>query len=743
MKKSIGIALAILVLLLMGLLAVPFFVDVNDYREQIADKISEQTGRSVELGEIKASLFPWLGLRIKDVRVGNRSGFAPDAFITIGELDVQVALMPLLHKKVEVERFVLHRPAIHLSRNREGETNWGDLLFLTATGGSGSAPKEGDVSQAQRSQSEIELHVAALQVSDGRIDWSDALTGNKIHLEDLKLKVHGLGERKPVQFSLSGNVNGGSLIIKGQAGPLDLQKPIDPAKLPVKVHLEASHPDLKRLGANLVQAVPEGVTGLRLQGDLEQRPDGVRVSVGELHLAGANRVDLQWHAKSPMPDRIEVNSLKLSLNGEALLHGSGRLDELAKRPRFEANLQSVDIGRERLEALIPSLGRLYAGNARPWKRVKASVSLSGDAEHLKLRDLRLLLDDELVSGSGQLRFGAHPSVDAHLSAETLHLDPWLPKAKEPPQAFRPNWIPRAEAAVQEGARITQTPRKGEDVDLRFLAPWHVRSDVRIGKLYVHGLELRNLSALVLGKKGMFRLAPLRFNLSGGSVQENASMDVSRYPVVWREQAVVRGVRLAPVLQALSGVDWLDGKVNMQTGLHGQGFATATLATLNGRGKLVIRDGWIKGFDIAGTLRHLTTFGRSAGPKKTDFSELSATFIIVKGVARNNDLFMASPLFRCTGRGVVDLVGQKLDYHVKAKLVGTLVGQGDTAAVRKGLNVPLHIYGPFASLKVRPEVDPASLMENAEAIKGIVKDKGKVKRMEKRLQKSIQKLLPGF
>jgi len=38
-------------------------------------------------------------------------------------------------------------------------------------------------------------------------------------------------------------------------------------------------------------------------------------------------------------------------------------------------------------------------------------------------------------------------------------------------------------------------------------------------------------------------------------------------------------------------------------------------------------------------------------------------------------------------------------------------------VRKGLSIPLRIKGPFASPRVIPEVDPASLIENIDAIRG--------------------------
>jgi hypothetical protein len=72
--------------------------------------------------------------------------------------------------------------------------------------------------------------------------------------------------------------------------------------------------------------------------------------------------------------------------------------------------------------------------------------------------------------------------------------------------------------------------------------------------------------------------------------------------------------------------------------------------------------------------------------------------------------MASPLLRLTGKGSVDLVHKRLDYHVNPTLVGTIVGQGDTVTARKGLSVPLVITGPFASPKIRPDINAQTIIQ---------------------------------
>jgi hypothetical protein len=82
--------------------------------------------------------------------------------------------------------------------------------------------------------------------------------------------------------------------------------------------------------------------------------------------------------------------------------------------------------------------------------------------------------------------------------------------------------------------------------------------------------------------------------------------------------------------------------------------------------------------------------------------------------------MASPLFRLTGYGQVDLVAKNMDYRVKPRLVGSLAGQGDTEAVRKGLVIPLRITGPLDAPRVKVEMDIKTLMGNVGNIKDILK-----------------------
>ena len=96
--------------------------------------------------------------------------------------------------------------------------------------------------------------------------------------------------------------------------------------------------------------------------------------------------------------------------------------------------------------------------------------------------------------------------------------------------------------------------------------------------------------------------------------------------------------------------------------------------------------------------------QAKGGEKTDFSELTASFVIKNGVAHNEDLKAASPLLRLAGAGDIDIGEGRMDYTAKASIVATSTGQGgkDLAQVA-GVTVPVKVTGPFDSLSYSVDV----------------------------------------
>src|SRR6202047_4365222 len=118
------ILLGLFVVLLLLALAVPYFLNVDRYRDTIADAIAKQTGRKVTLGPIHARLFPGAGVTVSELHIGNPAGFPTGDLVGADEIRVNVALAPLLHGVIHVNSVDLVRPKLILLTDSRGKNNY-------------------------------------------------------------------------------------------------------------------------------------------------------------------------------------------------------------------------------------------------------------------------------------------------------------------------------------------------------------------------------------------------------------------------------------------------------------------------------------------------------------------------------------------------------------------------------------------------------------------------------------------
>jgi AsmA protein len=131
--------------------------------------------------------------------------------------------------------------------------------------------------------------------------------------------------------------------------------------------------------------------------------------------------------------------------------------------------------------------------------------------------------------------------------------------------------------------------------------------------------------------------------------------------------------------------------------------------LKGTAALNVRDGALKGINLARTLRQAKALlnqdvaQRANQAEKTDFSELSASFQIADGVARSRDLDLKSPFLRLGGEGAIDVGRGRMDYLSRVTVTNTSKGQdGAELASLRGLTIPVRLAGPFEALDWRIE-----------------------------------------
>ena len=745
MVKSVKYALIALAVLIVLLLAAPLFMNAENYKSVIAERIEDATGRAVHISDIKLSLFPWIGVSLYDLRIDNTEGFSLQPFVQVGHFDIQVALLPLLGGRTEVKRFTIDSSRIVFERDAQGRGNWQapDRPAVVFTDEAGEIPAvEQQAEEPQVAWALLEeLKVAGIHLREGEIVWKDDVASAEFRVHDVSVSVNEIDLNKPVYFSAGAKMGEDRVEFEGRAGPIGDVSQFDFSRLPMQIQLNAKDFALEPLAIYLPRVLVESKARLQLEAKLEQRPDGQRLSIGNIGVDAPANFNISWDAQQTEPDSVRIAKAIVRANEQELASGEGYVSRLTKqRPSYQFRLQGLELTRQSVQSWLPMLADLYDRHPAPWKSLKFGVLVSGNADAANLQDVQLVLDGEPVHLSGKVEFGTRPSLQLRLSSDSLHVDPWLPES-----GAEKRGMPSSQSAGEDGAAYAS-----KEPDLRFLSDWRLGVQFHIGQLHLRGLEMKNMRGQLTGSGGVYSLDPLRFDLAGGKVEERASLRLKDYPISWTESVKITDVDVYPILSSLADIEVLHGTLDMETQLRGTGLVKPKVVEdLSGKGKMSLTNGSIKGFDIAGSLRKIRSFGLGdATGRQTDFSELSGSFVIRDGKVANDDLYMASPLLRMTGHGKVDLVAQSLDYHAKPRLVGSLIGQGDTASARKGLAIPVSIHGSLESPKLALDADPMSLLTQPQAIEETIKDvreglKDIKKDPEGILKKGLKDVLPGL
>ncbi|MBT0328173.1 AsmA family protein, partial [Vibrio campbellii] len=88
-------------------------------------------------------------------------------------------------------------------------------------------------------------------------------------------------------------------------------------------------------------------------------------------------------------------------------------------------------------------------------------------------------------------------------------------------------------------------------------------------------------------------------------------------------------------------------------------------------------------------------------KKTDFSAMTATLKLNKGVVSTDNMKAQSPLLRVRGKGKVNYLNETVDFTISTSIVGSLEGQGGKNIDElKDITIPINVSGKWADPKFK-------------------------------------------
>ncbi len=402
-KILAGVVGAILLLIVVGLLAVWLTVNPNDYKGRIANVVKESTGRDLVLkGDIKLSVFPWIALELGPASLGNPSGFGEEPFLAFNHAAVRVRLLPLLAKRLEMDRVDLDGLDLRLRKNAQGVGNWQNL-----------GEKDKHPAPEGESRGGIpKLELAGLRITQGRVSYQEIV----IDKFDLETGAFGGSGATPVRLGLQAS--------RGVAG----ENVTVNAKF--NVSSDAKMQELRLAGVSFSGLVSRANDG---------RPEHWELTAPtiEANLAGQTLA---------IPDFAAMFS-SARLTGK--LSATKILDDLSAAGSFALAPLVLREFAQRLSIALPK-----TTDPRALSQFSASSDFSYDPAGVKFEKLLVQLDDTHLKGDAALA-GEPRTFKFDLTVDEINLDRYLSPDKTAPApakpAEKPAKFPEAEGTLAVGS----------------------------------------------------------------------------------------------------------------------------------------------------------------------------------------------------------------------------------------------------------------------------------------------------
>jgi uncharacterized protein involved in outer membrane biogenesis len=207
----IGIG-GLLLLLLAAVAIAVHTLDLKSFIGPIQARVKEATGRELKVNggiDLKISLEP--KVVIDDVSLGNAPWGKAPQMITAKRVEVQVELLPLLHRDLQVRSFSLIDPIIALETDGKGTGNW--EFAKTAPETAASATPAGAVTSGG-------LFVGDMSVVNGTLTYRDGETGKLTTVGITELAVTARDPQSAVSARFRGSVDDIAIALEGDLGPL-------------------------------------------------------------------------------------------------------------------------------------------------------------------------------------------------------------------------------------------------------------------------------------------------------------------------------------------------------------------------------------------------------------------------------------------------------------------------------------------------------------------------------------------
>jgi uncharacterized protein involved in outer membrane biogenesis len=402
--------LGIVVALILVALALPYFLNVDRYRQSITEALTKQTGRNVSLGQIRARILPGIGVTLDALHVGNPAGFPAGDVVGADEIRVNVALSPLLHGIIHVNSVDLVRPKLTLLTDAAGKNNYTFTSPDSASAPPAPAAKSGDSSSSGMSLDQID----SINLTGAEIMVGNVIRGEVAPLADTKglnLTLHNFavspmrmhdwqaesdlssvsltlaGWKDPIafhsgKFTLAGGKLDAQFVadlataadIKGTLSVPDFEHP------EVNFEMSSSQLDIDKL-IDVAGSGPTGPTPSAPSATPPAAPAPAAAPAGKAPTKGKAGV-----ASSPAPGSAAASAAPAA-KSELIAHGHINIEKIVQKPYTvgPANVE-IRVFTDRAELWPISIG-MYGGTLQLSSRIDRVTDPARFTANVQMRNL--------------------------------------------------------------------------------------------------------------------------------------------------------------------------------------------------------------------------------------------------------------------------------------------------------------------------------------------------------------------
>ena len=562
----------VIVVLVVAAVVVLKSIDVNKYKPLIAEQAKAATGRELTIrGNLDLQIGFSPALVVHDVSFANAPWGSRAEMVKLGRFEVEVALLPLIFRQIQVKRLILVQPDILLETDARGTGNW---VF----GSPAAVPPP-----RQPTGEKAALPAVAVQkvrIEKGTLSYREGKTKQTTTLALEHLDVEAKDLTSPLTFDLAAAYNGKAFTLNGTAGALaEFSAPSRP--YPLKLSLKAGGAVVEVDGS---VAKPMEAEGL----DLKVVAKGAELA------EVAKSAGRQVPPIGPFALAAQVSGSPKALSVSGIDASVGKAEQVLVRAtgavKDALNAKGISVAMAVESKDLKSAAKAFGVETPALPPLSLAARVKDAPGAYAFEELKASVGKSALAGSGVISIaGPRPKVSAQLASPLLDLSELLPaggKAQAKPAAGQTPAESSKDKRMFTADPLPLESLKAADADL----------GVKIDRLILpNKMPIEALVVRLVLTGGRLEIQPFSGRAGSGAIAGRLALDASSGKTAALATKIdAKGVDLGQVMQQTGHPDLVTGaKTDLAIDVRGGGGSVRdVMAGLNGDLLLVLGEGKI-------------------------------------------------------------------------------------------------------------------------------------------------------